>query len=30
MTVKDHHLYIGGLGKEWTTQEGVSEDSVCV
>ena len=25
MTVKNHHLYIGGLGKEWTTQEGVSE-----
>lgn len=24
MTVKNHHLYIGGLGKEWTTQEGVS------
>ncbi len=24
MTVKGHHLYIGGLGKEWTTQEGVS------
>ena len=23
MTVKDHHLYIGGLGKEWTSQEGV-------
>lgn len=23
MTVKDHHLYIGGLGKEWTTQAGV-------
>ena len=24
MTVKNYHLYIGGLGKEWTTQEGVS------
>ena len=23
MTVKDHLLYIGGLGKEWTTQTGV-------
>ena len=22
MTVKDEHLYIGGLGKEWTTQDG--------
>ena len=22
-TVKDEHLYIGGLGKEWTTNEGV-------
>ena len=20
MTVKDEHLYVGGLGKEWTTQ----------
>lgn len=24
MTVKSHHLYVGGLGKAWTTQEGVS------
>ena len=24
MTVKDERLYIGGLGKEWTSQEGVS------
>ena len=24
MTVKDQRLYIGGLGKEWTSQEGVS------
>ena len=23
MTVKDQRLYIGGLGKEWTSQEGV-------
>ncbi len=23
MTVKDHKLYIGGLGKEWTSQQGV-------
>lgn len=23
MTVKDQRLHIGGLGKEWTTQEGV-------
>ena len=23
MTVKNYQLYIGGLGKEWTTQEGV-------
>ncbi|CEF63008.1 Soluble calcium-activated nucleotidase 1 [Strongyloides ratti] len=23
MTVKDKHLYVGGLGKEWTTTEGV-------
>jgi len=23
MTVKDEHLYVGGLGKEWTTTEGV-------
>ncbi len=23
MTVKNHHLYVGGLGKEWTTQDGV-------
>ena len=31
MTVKDQRLYIGGLGKEWTTQEGVSCLSVsCV
>lgn len=22
MTVKDRHLWIGGLGKEWTTTEG--------
>ena len=22
-TVKDNHLYVGGLGKEWTTSEGV-------
>ena len=22
MTVKDEHLYVGGLGKEWTTQDG--------
>lgn len=22
-TVKDEHLYVGGLGKEWTTNEGV-------
>ena len=22
-TVKDNHLYVGGLGKEWTTNEGV-------
>ena len=22
MTVKDEHLYVGGLGKEWTTSEG--------
>lgn len=22
MAVKDKHLYIGGLGKEWTTTEG--------
>ena len=22
MTVKDQHLYVGGLGKEWTTQDG--------
>lgn len=21
-TVKDKHLYVGGLGKEWTTTEG--------
>ena len=24
MAVKDRQLYIGGLGKEWTTQQGVS------
>ena len=24
MTVKDQRLHIGGLGKEWTTQDGVS------
>ena len=24
MTVKEHLLYIGGLGKEWTSQTGVS------
>lgn len=24
MTVKDHHVYIGGLGKEWTNPSGVS------
>ena len=29
MTVKNHQLYIGGLGKEWTTQEGVSEGYHC-
>nr|ACO11448.1 Soluble calcium-activated nucleotidase 1 [Caligus rogercresseyi] len=23
MTVKDEHLYVGGLGKEWTTPDGV-------
>lgn len=23
MTVKGCHLYVGGLGKEWTTTEGV-------
>ena len=23
MTVKNQQLYIGGLGKEWTSQEGV-------
>ena len=23
MTIKDQRLHIGGLGKEWTTQEGV-------
>ena len=23
MTVKDNHLYVGGLGKEWTTTDGV-------
>ncbi|VDO51785.1 unnamed protein product [Onchocerca flexuosa] len=23
MTVKDGNLYVGGLGKEWTTTEGV-------
>ena len=22
MTVKDEHLYVGGLGKEWTTPDG--------
>lgn len=22
LAVKDHHLYVGGLGKEWTTTEG--------
>ena len=26
MTAKGHQLYVGGLGKEWTTQEGVSEE----
>ena len=30
MTVKDQRLYIGGLGKEWTTQEGVSTESCTV
>ena len=25
MTVKDHLLYIGGLGKEWTSQQGVGK-----
>lgn len=25
MAVKDHLLYVGGLGKEWTTTQGVSE-----
>lgn len=25
MTVKNHHLYVGGLGKEWTTEDGVSK-----
>ena len=31
MTVKDRKLYVGGLGKEWTTQEGVrlGEGWVC-
>ncbi|QQP52982.1 Soluble calcium-activated nucleotidase 1 [Caligus rogercresseyi] len=24
MTVKDEHLYVGGLGKEWTTPDGSS------
>ena len=24
MAVKDHLLYVGGLGKEWTTVDGVS------
>jgi cytochrome c-type biogenesis protein CcmE len=24
MTIKDQRLHIGGLGKEWTTQDGVS------
>ena len=24
MAVKDHTLYVGGLGKEWTTADGVS------
>ena len=24
MTVKDKSLYVGGLGKEWTSQSGVS------
>ncbi len=23
LAVKDKHLYVGGLGKEWTTTEGV-------
>ncbi len=23
MTIKNRHLYIGGLGKEWTTTDGV-------
>lgn len=25
MTIKNRHLYVGGLGKEWTTEDGVSE-----
>ena len=25
MAVKDHLLYVGGLGKEWTSQTGVWE-----
>lgn len=23
MTVKDENLYVGGLGKEWTTSDGI-------
>lgn len=30
MTVKDKNLYVGGLGKEWTSQSGVSVWCVCV
>lgn len=26
MTVKDGNLYVGGLGKEWTTTEGVFDN----
>ena len=26
MTVKDQHLWVGGLGKEWTTTKGVVQN----
>ena len=29
MTVKNHELYVGGLGKEWTSKQGVSSTLTC-